>query len=53
LTSTSGIAHGIAKKLYDNRTIMAWIVETLNEVVDAELKELPSDMRARLLTSHV
>jgi phage-related protein len=27
---------------------MAWIVETLNEVVDAELAELPADMRARL-----
>ena len=28
---------------------MAWIVETLNETVDAELAELPSDMRARLV----
>lgn len=27
---------------------MAWIVETLNETVDAELNELPADMRARL-----
>jgi phage-related protein len=27
---------------------MAWIVETLNEAVDAELAELPADMRARL-----
>ena len=27
---------------------MAWIVETLNETVDAELAELPADMRARL-----
>jgi phage-related protein len=26
---------------------MAWTVETLNEVVDAELEELPADMRAR------
>jgi phage-related protein len=26
---------------------MAWQVETLNEVVDAELEELPVDMRAR------
>ena len=26
---------------------MAWMVETLNGVVDAELEELPSDMRAR------
>jgi len=25
---------------------MAWTVETLNEVVDAELEELPSDIRA-------
>jgi len=27
---------------------MAWAVETLNETVDAELAELPADMRARL-----
>ena len=27
---------------------MAWTVETLNETVDAELGELPADMRARL-----
>jgi len=27
---------------------MAWIVETLNETVDAELAELPADMRPRL-----
>ncbi len=26
---------------------MAWIVETLNDVVDAELEELPVDIRAR------
>ncbi len=26
---------------------MAWTVETLNEVVDAELEELPADMLAR------
>jgi hypothetical protein len=26
---------------------MAWSVETLNDVVDAELEELPADMRAR------
>ena len=26
---------------------MAWTVETLNGVVDAELEELPADMRAR------
>ena len=26
---------------------MAWTVETLNDVVDAELAELPADMRAR------
>jgi hypothetical protein len=26
---------------------MAWIVETLNSVVDAELEALPADMRAR------
>jgi phage-related protein len=25
---------------------MAWTVETLNDVVDAELEELPADMRA-------
>ena len=28
---------------------MAWTVETLNETVDAELAELPADMRARLV----
>ena len=28
---------------------MAWTVETLNETVDAELAELPRDMRARLV----
>jgi len=28
---------------------MAWTVETLNETVDAELSELPTDMRARLV----
>lgn len=28
---------------------MAWTVETLNETVDAELAELPMDMRARLV----
>ena len=28
---------------------MAWTVETLNEVVDAELGDLPSDMRARFV----
>ena len=28
---------------------MAWVVETLNETVDAELAELPADMRARLV----
>jgi len=27
---------------------MVWIVETLNETVDAELADLPADMRARL-----
>ena len=27
---------------------MAWSVETLNETVDAEVSELPADMRARL-----
>jgi phage-related protein len=28
---------------------MAWTVETLNAVVDAELEELPADMRARFV----
>ncbi len=28
---------------------MAWTIETLNEMVDAELAELPADMRARLV----
>jgi len=27
---------------------MAWTIETLNEMVDAELAKLPEDMRARL-----
>ena len=31
------------------RMAMAWAVETLNETVDAELAELPADMRARLV----
>ena len=26
---------------------MAWTVETLNDLVDAELEEIPADMRAR------
>src|SRR5215813_7907920 len=28
---------------------MPWTVETLNEVVDAELESLPADMRARFV----
>ena len=28
---------------------MAWTVETLNETIDAEVAELPTDMRARLV----
>lgn len=28
---------------------MAWTVETLNETVDAELTDLPADMRARFV----
>jgi len=28
---------------------MSWTVETLSEVVDAELEELPADMRARFI----
>jgi phage-related protein len=28
---------------------MTWTVETLNEVVDAELEALPADMRARFV----
>jgi len=28
---------------------MAWTVETLNTVVDAEIEELPADMRARFV----
>jgi hypothetical protein len=28
---------------------MGWIVETLNEIVDAELEKLPADMRARFV----
>jgi hypothetical protein len=30
---------------------MAWTVENLNDVVDAELDELPADMRARFVHS--
>ena len=26
---------------------MTWTLETLNDIVDAELAELPADMRAR------
>ena len=28
---------------------MAWTVETLNDIVDAELEELPADMRTRFI----
>lgn len=28
---------------------MTWIVETLNEIVDAELSALPTDMKAKLV----
>ena len=28
---------------------MAWTVETLNDVVDAEIEKLPADMRARFV----
>jgi hypothetical protein len=28
---------------------MAWTVETLNDVVHAELEEIPDDMRARFV----
>ena len=28
---------------------MAWIVETLNDIVDAELEEQPTDIRARFV----
>jgi hypothetical protein len=35
-------------RIWYNRPI-AWTVETLNETVDAELAELPADMRARLV----
>jgi phage-related protein len=28
---------------------MAWTVETLNDIVDAELERLPADMRARFV----
>jgi phage-related protein len=29
------------------KSVMAWTVETLNDLVDAELEELPADMLAR------
>jgi Phage derived protein Gp49-like (DUF891) len=37
----------IALLLYYESHTMAWTVETLNSVVDAELEALPADMRAR------
>lgn len=35
--------------LYAIFTAMPWSVETLNQTVDAELKALPADMRARFV----
>jgi phage-related protein len=35
----------IAKKIY----IVAWIIETLDEIVDEELEALPVDLRARFV----
>jgi len=41
------IIASIAYLLYYKSQPMAWTVETLNGVVDAELEALPADMRAR------
>lgn len=35
--------------MWYNHKLMAWVVETLNETVDAELGALPADMRARFV----
>jgi hypothetical protein len=32
---------------------MAWTVETLNDVVDAELEELPADMQASFVHTSI
>jgi phage-related protein len=45
---------GINRPPYSKNAIivsvhMAWTVETLNDVVDAELEALPADMRARFV----
>ena len=45
MTSTASPADTISGMMAS----MAWTVETLNEMVDAELAELPADMRARLV----
>ena len=42
-------APGVQYHIWYTETRMAWSVETLNETVDAELAELPADMRARLV----
>jgi hypothetical protein len=43
---SASISQAIAKKLYC-KSAMNWSVESLNEVVDAELEELPADRLAR------
>ena len=38
-----------ANTIYGIVTPVAWTVETLNDTVDAEVADLPADMRARLV----
>ena len=38
-----------ANTIYGIVAPVAWTVETLNDTVDAEVADLPADMRARLL----
>lgn len=51
--ATSGVIAGNASGSCDTTSgiiaLMAWTVETLIATVDAELAELPADMRARLV----
>ena len=45
----SGPLRGRSDTISGIMSLMPWSVETLNETVDAELAELPADMRARLV----
>ncbi len=45
-----GNCHGaVSQNCYTAKEDMRWTVETLNDVVDAELDALPSDMKARFV----